>query len=133
MRYSRQREQILKVVRSTDTHPAADWVYRRVRKRVPSISLGTVYRNLKQLVDGNLIQTLVLDGVAHYDRDLHDHEHFCCNRCGMVFDLDLHLEEVLSGWKTKLEHDVQRYELRVNGVCGTCRHNIRKGDVESCS
>ena len=47
--YSRQREAILEVLRSTDTHPTANWIYTEVKKTIPNISLGTVYRNLKCL------------------------------------------------------------------------------------
>ena len=49
MRYSRQREVIMNVIHSTSTHPTADWVYKKTQQFIPNISLGTVYRNLKQL------------------------------------------------------------------------------------
>ena len=47
----KQREVILSVLRGTDTHPTADWVYQEVRKELPNISLGTIYRNLRILVE----------------------------------------------------------------------------------
>jgi len=46
---SKQREVILRVLKRTSSHPTADWVYEQVRKEIPNISLGTVYRNLKSL------------------------------------------------------------------------------------
>ena len=49
VRQSRQRDVVLAIVRSTMDHPTAEWVYRQARRRLPRISLGTVYRNLKQL------------------------------------------------------------------------------------
>lgn len=132
MRYSKQREQILKIVRSSGTHPTADWVYREVRKRIPNISLGTVYRNLKQLVENRQIQAREIDGVAHYDGNLEDHQHFHCNCCHRIFDLELSVGRLLSRVKTKLKHDVQAFDLQVNGVCKTCQHKIGKGEVEQC-
>ena len=51
VRQSRQRDLVLEIVRSTMDHPTADWVYRKARRRLRRISLGTVYRNLKQLAD----------------------------------------------------------------------------------
>ena len=48
MRYSHQREVIREIIFSTNSHPSADWVYAKARKAIPNISLGTVYRNLKQ-------------------------------------------------------------------------------------
>ena len=49
MRFSQQRETIKNVVRGTNSHPTAEWVYTQTKKVIPNISLGTVYRNLKTL------------------------------------------------------------------------------------
>ena len=66
--YSRQREAILQVLRSTDTHPSASAVYNEVRKLIPNISLGTVYRNLAALAeDGSVLSLSVGDGYEHFD------------------------------------------------------------------
>jgi len=54
LRTTGPRRLILEAVRATDAHPSAAWVYQRVRKRLPSVSLATVYRNLRQLVDAGL-------------------------------------------------------------------------------
>ena len=56
--YSRQREAILEVLRSTDTHPTASWIYERVREKIPNISLGTVYRNLTVLSENGALHWL---------------------------------------------------------------------------
>ena len=58
MRYSYQREAIKKVVKGTNSHPTADWVYNQTKKIIPKISLGTVYRNLKQLSKDGKINTI---------------------------------------------------------------------------
>ena len=58
MRNSKQRDLILQLVRSAHTHPTADWVYNEARKQMPNISLGTVYRNLGQLVDNKILKSL---------------------------------------------------------------------------
>src|SRR5260370_39254198 len=49
LRPTKPRRLILKAVRATDVHPTAAFVYRRVRKRLPRVSLATVYRNLRVL------------------------------------------------------------------------------------
>ncbi|HJM85776.1 MAG TPA: transcriptional repressor, partial [Candidatus Marinimicrobia bacterium] len=49
MRYSLQKETIREIVKSTDSHPTADWIFQRAKRKIPNISLGTVYRNLKHL------------------------------------------------------------------------------------
>ena len=61
-RMTRQRRVILEEIRRTNSHPAADEIYERVRKRLPRISLGTVYRNLDVLCELGEIQRLELSG-----------------------------------------------------------------------
>ena len=85
--YSRQREAILKVLRSTDKHPTATAVYEEVRKVIPNISLGTVYRNLAALsTDGTVLSLSVGDGHEHFDADVTPHAHLHCRQCGRIFD-----------------------------------------------
>jgi Fur family ferric uptake transcriptional regulator len=57
---TRQRKVILEELRNVDTHPSADEIYEMVRKRLPHISLGTVYRNLEILSETGAIQKLEL-------------------------------------------------------------------------
>ena len=88
MRYSRQRESLVELLCSTKSHPDAQWLYEELRKEYPNISLGTVYRNLKQLTDDNAIITLeTVDKRLHYDGDISRHSHFICNNCGKIIDL----------------------------------------------
>ncbi|MFQ6673441.1 MAG: transcriptional repressor [Fidelibacterota bacterium] len=121
LRHSKHRERILKAVRSTDSHPTADWIFGKVRKRIPNISLGTVYRNLGQLVEYGLIQSRMIDGVVHYDGNLDDHQHFYCTCCHAIYDLDLPLEDPVSEMEARMKHDVHGYDLQLNGICRTCR------------
>lgn len=89
-RYSRQREEILRVVRETESHPTADWVYEQVRKVLPHISLGTVYRNLNLLADEGLIQRVILDdGIVRFDGNTNEHHHFICTKTGKIYDVRL--------------------------------------------
>lgn len=88
--YSRQREAILNVLRSSKSHPTADEVYRQVREIIPNISLGTVYRNLNLLrEEGNIISVSVGNGSEHFDGDCSPHIHLHCSDCGRIFDLAL--------------------------------------------
>lgn len=88
--YSKQREAILQVLRSTDTHPTAQWVYEQVRKTLPRISLGTVYRNLTRLRDeGVILGIAVGDGYEHFDGDASPHIHLHCRRCHRIADVRL--------------------------------------------
>ena len=88
--YSRQREAILSVLRATDTHPTANWIYSEVRKQIPNISLGTVYRNLSALSQaGEILSLNVGDGFEHFDGDTSPHLHLHCRNCSSITDARL--------------------------------------------
>ena len=87
-RYSKKREAILNAIRSTDTHPSADWVYEKLRGSFPDISLGTIYRNLAAFKNAGLIRSVsVVDGSERFDCRVYPHPHFICKKCGRVMDI----------------------------------------------
>src|SRR5260370_5082092 len=89
-RRTRQLEQVFAALQGDHSHPFAHEIYRRVHKKLPRISLATVYRNLHSLVEEGKIRTLLLDGqAARYDPETSEHDHFFCEGCGRVVDLFL--------------------------------------------
>ena len=96
--YSRKREAILQTIRSTNTHPSADWIYQQLKPEYPDMSLGTVYRNLARFEqEGTIVLVSVVNGQERWDADTHPHAHFICRCCHSVQDLcevkpDLHLD-----------------------------------------
>ena len=117
MRYSYQRETIKKVVKGTNSHPTADWIYNQTKKIIPKISLGTVYRNLKQLsIDGE-INTIFDGNIARYDWNIESHDHLKCTQCGDLVDVHLAHDEFKSIVKTKFKFDVDDVEMTVIGTC----------------
>jgi Fur family peroxide stress response transcriptional regulator len=123
MRRTKQKEAILQVLRGTNSHPTADWIYNEVRKEIPNISLGTVYRNLRLLCQSGEISELDLCGtLARFDARQDNHYHFRCDKCGLVFDVDLPVDEEIdrkAAQKTRFEVLYHRLEFR--GVCENCR------------
>jgi Fur family peroxide stress response transcriptional regulator len=89
MRYSHQREVIEKIVRSTKTHPNAEWVYNEAKKKIENISLGTVYRNLKILERTGSIKSIHDSSQVRYDGNVDDHHHLKCIECGVLIDTDI--------------------------------------------
>jgi Fe2+ or Zn2+ uptake regulation protein len=85
-RMTQQRKVILKeICKNIEEHLTADEIYARVRKVLPRISLGTVYRNLEILTDLGEIQKLELSGtINRFDGDARKHYHIRCMRCGRV-------------------------------------------------
>ena len=82
---TRQRRIILEELRKFAHHPSADEIYEVVRRRIPRISLGTVYRNLEVLSDLGEIKKLEFGGtLKRFDRDPENHYHIRCNLCDRV-------------------------------------------------
>ena len=87
LRLTEPRRVILEAVRATDAHPSAFMVYRRVRRRLPHVSLATVYRNLRRLAaEGFLLERAGADGLR-FDGNTGRHDHFTCLACRRVFDV----------------------------------------------
>jgi Fur family peroxide stress response transcriptional regulator len=121
-RATRQLEAVFQALQGDPTHPFADEIYRRVRKKLPRISLATVYRNLQRLAEDGKIRTVLLgERVARYDPETSDHDHFICERCGRVIDLFLARDRQVD--LTPLANAgyvVTTHNLTVYGVCQTC-------------
>ncbi len=121
-RYSRQREAIRKAVLASRQHPTAEDLYAEVKRDIPNISLGTVYRNLKQLTDQELI-TVYQDGnILRYDGNQDPHHHFHCSSCGLVEDVYV-AELDLSGVTESLPN-VQCDTIRID-IEGTCQNCLQ--------
>jgi len=123
MRYSHQRERICRAVTESDRHPTANMVYDELKAEMPRLSLGTVYRNLNQLVDAGRLKRIPLaDGSCRFDKTTAAHSHIVCERCGSVADVTLPP-------LTPLEQSVERetgfrlrsYDVVLSGICGACR------------
>lgn len=116
MRYSAQRQQVYDVLASTNIHPDAQWVYNKVRAIMPDISLGTVYRNLSQLVSSGMVKRIsAIDNVERFDACTDRHAHFVCNSCGCISDVVL---PEVNG--SELEHQIDNVEVMYYGTCKMC-------------
>lgn len=127
LRYSKQRETIYTVLKEDSTHPNVDRIYMNVRKIIPDISLGTVYRNLNLLADQKRILRLdVGDGVVHFDARIEPHYHLVCDECGSIQDLFLD-ESLISPLIDKVQ-DICDDQIHSAEILfhGTCRHCSKK-------
>lgn len=88
VRRTRQLSAVYDAVAGGRSHPNAEQVFERVRRSLPSVSLGTVYRNLHKLVAHQELRVLQLaDRTTRYDAMLAEHDHFVCEQCEQVTDL----------------------------------------------
>ncbi len=89
-RMTKQRAVVLEELSKTNDHPRADEIYQRVRRRLPNISFGTVYRNLKTLKELGLVRELNYGKkFSRFEVNIGKHHHFICLGCGRVYDLDI--------------------------------------------
>src|SRR6516164_4773613 len=131
-RTTRQLEQVFAALQGDHTHPFAHEIYRRVRKKLPRISLATVYRNLHNLVERGKVRTLLVDEQGtRFDPETREHDHFICGRCGRVVDLFLRpgARRVDLTSLAKRGYVVTTHDLTVHGVCQACavRRRISRG------
>ena len=121
MRYSKQREDIRSYMEDRHDHPTADSVYAAVRKELPNISLGTVYRNLMQLVDAGELQVVNTgDSVSRFDPMTCEHAHFQCKECGKVMDVKGPVLADLTTLTKDSYGEVDSYTLCFTGICNDC-------------
>lgn len=128
-RLTKQRKAVLEVVRhARGHHPDAAWVYSEVRKAVPSISLGTVYRTLDALTEEGYLVPLSRPGEAlRYEANLDGHLHMVCRNCNEFFDIVHPLPDLLSGVKAKYpEFDIDNVQVEYQGVCPKCRDRLER-------
>lgn len=121
--YSRKREAILNALRSTTSHPTADWVYQTLKPEFPDLSLGTVYRNLAQFKqDGVIASVGVVNGQERYDGNTKPHTHFICSRCGAVIDIPGEYvgKQSTSEISRKYHLRVESGEVLFHGLCTRC-------------
>ena len=110
---------IANVVLSSDDHPTAEQIYLRIKESGASISLATVYNNLKTLVEEGVLRKVTLDGSPdRFDR-AGSHQHLICGRCGKLTDVLIRdLTPVLS---EDTGCEVLSYELHISYLCEDCR------------
>jgi Fur family peroxide stress response transcriptional regulator len=122
-RLTQQRLEVVREIAGTDEHPDAETIYHRVRERVPTISLDTVYRSLAALADLGLIRRVTeLAGPARYDANVARHHHFVCTRCGLVADIE---GAALDAWtptaRVPVPGTIESIEVQFRGICTRCR------------
>ena len=85
---TRQRRIIHDYLLSTKSHPTAEEIYMNVKKNMPSIAVGTVYRNLSLMTDaGEVRRITVPEHPDRYDGDVSPHDHLLCMKCKKLFDI----------------------------------------------
>ena len=132
IRLTTQRQIILEELSKVKTHPTANDVYDMVRKRLPRIGLGTVYRNLDLMSANGMILKLEVGGTQkRFDATIDPHYHIRCCDCGRVDDIDMPVDQKL-GKAAALVSDYQilGHHVEFTGLCPDCREE--EGQIGTC-
>lgn len=122
LRVTRQRLEIYRAVASSCNHPCAEHVLQQVRKKLPNVSLDTVYRTLSSLEEMDLLRRVGLSVKERFDGDLRPHCHFVCTQCGEIYDIffkeDLSMKLPSCTCNIGRVHQTQ---VQFKGICKTCQ------------
>ena len=127
LRITPQRTEVFREVARADGHPDADAVLKRVRRRLPNVSLDTVYRILYRLEDEGLISRVPISSDRlRFDGNADHHHHFVCAECGMIRDFTsedvdaLGVPDEVRGWGR-----IDTRHMQIRGVCRDCLRKSR--------
>ncbi|WP_101773152.1 Fur family transcriptional regulator [Peptostreptococcus faecalis] len=124
MKFSKQREFILNRVLQSNEHHTATEIYDSLKKDNPSLSLGTVYRNLTQLADNGYIRKINIQGdPARFDANLEEHNHFICEQCNDIIDVDLDDVSYVDNTLEKNGMKIKSGYILLKGLCKNCNTN----------
>lgn len=118
-----QRTVVYETVNNLKNHATADEIYSVINKEHPSISKGTVYRNLQRLCEEGLIKKRQIPGESdRFDHICTDHYHGKCLKCGTVLDLDMEYIHDLQKFINKAdEFEVLGHDIVFSGICANCK------------
>jgi len=122
-----QRHVVYEAVVASHGHRSPEQIYSAVRKRIPHISLATVYNNLRLFVEHGLLREVTPHSpTLRVDGNLNHHHHLVCSRCKDVQDIDEDLID-LKRLSRKLPKgfDLSKGVVEVFGLCSRCSTNTR--------
>lgn len=124
-----QRQAIYEAVIDSRQHPTPELIYEQVRQRIPSISLGTVYKNVKTFLDSGVLQEVTLHhGTLRLEANMTPHHHVVCSSCRAIYDLDHSAVEPIQYSTRAVPRGfaIQGCRVEFAGLCKTCRTERKK-------
>lgn len=132
IRLTTQRQIILEELAKVKSHPTASELYDMVRKRLPRIGLGTVYRNLELMADNGMILKIEVGGTQkRFDATTDDHYHIRCSSCGKVDDIDVPvIKELVSEASTASAYQIIGHHVEFTGICNSCQNQQSSSPIQ---
>src|SRR5210317_60295 len=127
MRMTSQRQVILEELQKVKSHPTASELYDMVRKRLPRIGLGTIYRNLELMAESGIILKLEVGGTQkRFDATIEDHYHIRCTNCGRVDDINIEVQENINKIAARsCNYKVLGHHIEFSGICKECSQKMQ--------
>ena len=127
-RITNQKLIILEYLRSVKNHPSAEEIYEGVRRVLPRISLGTIYRNLEKFAAQGEILEIKSKDIKRFDGDTTDHQHFICSSCSKVYDIFCRKPK-MKNFESHVHKigTIENYQISFYGICKKC-HTHRQVD-----
>ncbi|CAK8722275.1 Ferric uptake regulation protein [Candidatus Electrothrix laxa] len=131
LRMTHQRELILEELGNCHNHPTADALYERIKKKLPRISLATVYRNLEILSEAGMIRKLEISGrQKRFDKEIEQHDHVFCVQCRRVDDIRFDRSRLASlEVEQRQGYKISGCRVEFYGVCPKCQTKNKKKQV----
>jgi Fe2+ or Zn2+ uptake regulation protein len=124
-----QRQLIYEAVVDSHEHPTPELIYEHVRQRIPSISLATIYKNVKTFLDSGVLKEVTLHhGSLRLESNMTPHHHLICSSCKAIFDIEESAVEPVLLPKIELPAGFSIRQCRVEfvGVCKGCQTAQRR-------
>lgn len=130
MRYTQEREQIIKEIFATHDHFDVDTMYLNIRHKGIQVSKASIYRLLPLLLEAGLVQDVFFeDGHMHYEH-IYGHEHHShlrCVECGKIEEFrDARMKDIRADMEERFGFKIQRYKLDMKGLCPECREKLKE-------
>jgi Fur family peroxide stress response transcriptional regulator len=122
VKLTHQRLEIYREVAATGEHPDIETVYKNIRRKMPTISLDTVYRTLALFTDLGLLTTVRPRGErTRFDANTGVHHHFVCTSCGEMVDFEEPAFDTIGIPRAAARLGrVESRQVEFRGVCADC-------------
>ncbi len=120
MRQTKQKEKLRSLLFEKPRHFKAEEVLNIMNREEKVISLATVYRQLDDLVKQGKLKKITFDNVCYYDSYTGFHHHFCCEKCGKIYDVKLDTDMIDEMFMERYDHQLSMHEIVFKGICKNC-------------
>ena len=123
IRITYTRRAVLSYLVASHEHPSAEKIYRDLLPQFPSMSLATVYNNIKVLIDEGVVSEIKVrnDTTTYFDFIGHDHLNVVCEKCGRIADVDIEVPDLREEAASQSGYQITKTQMTVYGICSECQ------------